>query len=243
MRSPSEPSPSSHSFPPFTLSSPSGKVPIPSTLPSPPHVRPLDFDALDLDDDLKESGAPLPFVQQALYEMADALLSSVAQTNPCPPSSPQQSTQRLPFFPPPAPLPRPTCAFALLFADTQEHVLLPAHGLVWALSSPRLSFLGRNTSVLDDQDRLQLPVVHLTVPSKAAWPLLHDFVYTSSSAALLTAILSPPPSLSSLSPLAIRLDRVRQLWHNAVALDIVDETFWSVLRRAWDVLVQEATAA
>lgn len=91
---------------------------------------------------------------------------------------------------------------------------------------------------------LTLAVVPLLLPSRLSFPLLHDYIYTASSATLLSRLLEPSPALlPPVEDCTYRLERVRSLWSNVVALEIGDEALWETLRRAWDALVAEAEEA
>ncbi|GAA6001629.1 hypothetical protein JCM10207_002238 [Rhodosporidiobolus poonsookiae] len=185
----------------------------------------------------------------------------------------------------PAPdLPHPTCLLDIFFVDTQEHHLVPAHGLAWALASSRLSALSKSHSHLDGE-HLLLPVHPLHLPSQPTFHLIEHYIYTRSHAQLLNDLLgnpsspSSPPSASSSSatspsPASVppspppplegergapqhatnglgepfrypleRVQRIQQLWQNAVALELADAAFWDTLRRAWSVLVADLREA
>ncbi|GAA5988842.1 hypothetical protein JCM11641_005038 [Rhodosporidiobolus odoratus] len=209
----------------------------PASLPEPPPFPLVDVDELDLDDELAESGS--------------ILLRSVLNTSVNPEQLPRPSSE--PFITctsPKLPLPRPTFAFYLTFADTRTTVTVPAHGLTWALMSPLLYEMSRSRAFTEEtpQPILHLPVVDLSMPSRSAWPILHDYVYTLSTADLLSTLLAAPPSSATPHPpdsqtqldsLVARLRRVQQLWSNTVALQISDEGLWETMRRAYEVLVQE----
>lgn len=60
----------------------------------------------------------------------------------------------------------------------------------------------------------------------------------------------PPSPLSSEPPevqqyqmgaLIAKLERIRRLWHDAVALGAENEELWEALARAWGVLLAELT--
>ncbi|GAA6035240.1 hypothetical protein JCM8097_006435 [Rhodosporidiobolus ruineniae] len=237
--------------------SPAGNVatqPPPNTstfpvhLPHPPPFRQVDFDGLELDDDLTgaNGAVPLAFVKQALRNLAPSLLQSAFETVvEDEAASPTAPTSRCTCIPPPAPLPHPTFVLDLHFGDTHERQYIPIHGLAWALASPCLASASRADTAIDEDGRLLLPLLPLSLPSQDTFPFLHDYVYTSSSAQLLQDLLTPPTSApdDSLKSLSIRLQRLRAFWGNVVGLEIGDEELWTTMRRAWDVLVHEVQEA
>jgi hypothetical protein len=94
-----------------------------------------------------------------------------------------------------------------------------------------------------------LPFVPLSLPSQMTFPLLHAYLYTHSTAALLSSLLLPPPlqanlilpaDVPNLTSMAFRLERVRSLRENVVALEITDEKLWKTMSRAWETLMREA---
>ena len=116
-----------------------------------------------------------------------------------PPSSPQQI--------PPVYL--PSHVFAIHSTDSPRTLLLPVHGLLWAASSAHLSILSSRPEKqpahpsLPTQARpphggvdgaMHLPVIELTLPSSAAFPLLQGWVYLRSPSVLLSSLLPQPPS-------------------------------------------------
>ncbi|BGP12873.1 hypothetical protein JCM10213v2_000790 [Rhodosporidiobolus nylandii] len=225
----------------------------PLALPEPPPFRPLDLSGLSLDDHLSE--VPVEFVQKALAELGPAMLRSALETTILDKQPPNLCERPvLACHPPPPPLPHPTFALSIQFLDTQEHHHLPIHGMVYAFASPLFSSLSRAPTIQDNSsDSLFLPVVHLTLPSQAAWPLLHDYLYTLSTARLLSDLLtspspSPPPSSplrsspmhEQLESIVLRLRQVQQLWLIAAALEVGDAGLWATMRRAWSVLTSEA---
>jgi hypothetical protein len=203
--------------------------------------------------------SPFPFIISRSFEVnrdfcfsvtGAVLLESVLKTTidrstTATPPSLAATTRR--FSPPPSPLPHPNFLLDLHFSDApKEHTYVPIHGLPWALISPRLGGVSCSHSFdNDDGDdaALTLPVLPLTLPSKLSFALLHDFIYTFSSATLLAGLLQRESQFDGVQECVFRLERVRSLWSNAVALEISDETFWSTLRRAWSVLILEAEEA
>lgn len=192
---------------------------------------------------------------------------------------------------PPAPLPLPTHLLELHFLDTGERYRTPVHGLLWALQSPLLPQLCRrfvlpssttSSSAVDpghaaanhhngaatvgggapEGTELLLPLVQFALPCRAAWPLLHRFLYDGSAAQLLNGLLAPPDSVLPhrnfdprspstpttttrdaaqplLDSLVVRLMRVREVWLDAHALELSNRHLWDTLERAYTTLVAE----
>lgn len=49
-----------------------------------------------------------------------------------------------------------------------------------------------------------------------------------------------PADVPNLTSMAFRLERVRSLRENVVALEITDEKLWKTMSRAWETLMREA---
>lgn len=188
-----------------------------------------------------------------------------------------------------SPIHTPTHVLAVASSDSNQILLLPVHGLLFASISPLLSilsskvesqpfhpslplslppFLRKPTIKLESiegEERIQLPVVQITLPSSKSFPLLQSFIYTRSSTLLLSSLLPSPTSFSKaslfsiLTPTAASLSHtfsqqsssllltkihlVHGLWQNVVALEIGEDgsvmgkELWNVLRNAWLILV------
>lgn len=103
------------------------------------------------------------------------------------------------------------------------------------------------------QNLISLPTIRFSVPFKTIWPILYDYVHAVSTAAVLADLLTHqvPPSPLSHEPLEVqqyqmgaiiaKLERIRRLWHDVVALGAEDEELWDALARAWSVLLAELT--
>lgn len=137
------------------------------------------------------------------------------------------------------------------FSDTGERCSTPVHGLLWACQSPKLARLSRRqdprASVPSPADSLFLPRVSLSIPCRSGWPILHRYICAGSTARLLDSLLAQPHSLATSMRLTedqrranmhfMRLLRIREVWLDAVALELSDRQLWETLRRAWDVVV------
>ncbi|BGP43491.1 hypothetical protein JCM10449v2_007526 [Rhodotorula kratochvilovae] len=266
-------------FPPFHL--PNGRLRIPTHLPPNPDFLPVQLDDLDVDDELVNSGATLEFTVATLQNSAHTLIQASHATGGKdnePFTSPASAFPLVRCTRPPPPLPFPTHLLELHFADTGERYRTPVHGLLWALQSPRLPHLCRRfvapASLSGDdhstdgvgtlsntaaaararEDELLLPLVTLAMPCRAAWPLLHRFLYDGSAAQLLNGLLSvpeplpqraldlrsaPDPAQPALDSLLVRLMRVREVWIDAHALELSNRHLWDTLDRAYTILVAE----
>ncbi|KAJ7628684.1 hypothetical protein FB45DRAFT_1059396 [Roridomyces roridus] len=80
--------------------------------------------------------------------------------------------------------------------------------------------------------RMTIPVVTLSLPSLATFPLLQTYLYTKEPSTLLNCLLPPPDAT---------LDRLRRhaaiicgLYNNARSLGVVDQELWDLLEVVWD---------
>ena len=101
------------------------------------------------------------------------------------------------------------------------------------------------------RNHISLPIIRFTVPYQTLWPILYDYIYTSSTVAVLADLLKhqvPPSPFSAeppevqqyqMSALVAKLERIRRTWHNAAALGVEDEALWLVMARAWGVWLAE----
>ncbi|BGP27519.1 hypothetical protein Rt10032_c15g5498 [Rhodotorula toruloides] len=199
---------------------------LPLQLPSPPAPFPeVDLHSLVVDNELED--APLGLAIGKMRELGPSLLVSTTSTClhiPPGPEIPSYLLATLPSSPAPAPsVFLPSHILAIRSNDSLRTLLLPVHGLLWAAMSPPLSILSskpnRQTShpslplvpppvVVVDTSRSHLPVVQISLPSSAAFPLLQAYAYLRSPALLLSSLLpqppaspakpAPPPSLSHL---------------------------------------------
>ncbi|BGO96765.1 Clp1-like protein [Rhodotorula toruloides ATCC 204091] len=235
-------------FPPLRQSP--GRLQVPYELPRPPAFPRVSLDDLELDEDLADSKAPLEFVLSVMRNMAaDLLQASESCEILDEPPIVDESTQTS-FFrckPPPAHLPTPTHILDLDFSDTGERYTTPVHGLLWACQSPKMSRLSRRqdppSSASSTDGSLFLPRVSLSISHRSAWPFLHRYLYDGSSAHLLDSLLAQPPSRASTSRAneheqhLARLERIREVWLDAVSLELSDRQLWETMRRAWGVVV------
>ncbi|KAJ8293117.1 hypothetical protein OF846_003819 [Rhodotorula toruloides] len=152
---------------------------------------------------------------------------------------------------PPATLPLPTHVLHLTFSACGETLLVPIHQTIWAIKT---RLFARPDSPLPPppppwpppsrRNLISLPIVRFSVPFKTVWSILYEYVHTGSTAAVLADLLAhqvPPSPLSSEPPevqqyqmgaLIAKLERIRRLWHDAVALGAENEELWEALARA-----------
>ncbi|BGP26470.1 hypothetical protein Rt10032_c11g4575 [Rhodotorula toruloides] len=160
---------------------------------------------------------------------------------------------------PPAALPLPTHVLHLTFTACDETLLVPIHHSIWAIKTRLFAQPDSPLSPppppydppLPRQNLISLPIVRYAVPFKTIWSILYEFVHTGSTAAVLANLLThqvPPSPLSAeprqryqLGALIAKLERIRRLWHDVVALGAEDEELWEALARAWAVLLAELT--
>lgn len=162
-------------------------------------------------------------------------------------------------IPPPPPLPAPTHILVLSFTACGETILLPIHQSVWATKARFLAHLD-GTAAASAADELRkgqlnlisLPIIRHAIPFRTVWPVLYQYLHLGSTAAVLQDLLTfpvPPSPLSSdpadvqqrqLGALIARIERIRRLWLNVVALEAdTDIELWELMNRAWSVLVAE----
>ncbi|GAA5991311.1 hypothetical protein JCM10908_003249 [Rhodotorula pacifica] len=232
---------------------------IPEELPERPAFETAAVSYLPLDGEV----VPTLFVRDVLRDIAGELLAAVDAAIVL--AEPVANGARVVDASPSLPL--PSIVLDLTFTDTGETLQVPAHGLVWvATQSPKFEPI---LSLLDlpplDYDRegrhLVLPTHAVRVPSFSAWQPLHDFIHDRSTAHLLEYLLHASrerrSSSSGVTPLANssstaaererheretleKLDRIRGLWLNAVALQIGDDDLWATMALAWDSLYDQA---
>ena len=156
----------------------------------------------------------------------------------------------------PAYLP-PSIVLLVTFDDHDTELAIPAHALVWAATGPP-----RLTPCLDlcppspprehVRRSLHLPTFSIRLPSSEAWPLLHDYIYLQSREGLLEELVNGAAAASSDGEASDavkarrqadvrRLDLVRKLWLNVVALEIVDDGLWRTMSDAWRILYERIT--
>ena len=156
----------------------------------------------------------------------------------------------------PAYLP-PSIALLVTFDDHDTELAIPAHALVWAATgSPRLSpcvdLRPPSPPREQVQPSLHLPMFSLRLPSCEAWSLLHDYIYLRSPEGLLEALVNGAAVSSDGEAFDTvkarrqadvrRLDLVRKLWLNVVALETADEGLWRTMSEAWRILYERITS-
>lgn len=158
-------------------------------------------------------------------------------------------------------LPQPSVVLLLSSSDTEEVLALPAHGLAWAATeSPEFESISSLLDEpppppLDDDEAVEshhlvLPTYPVRIPHYDAWQPLHDFIYDQSASHLLEYLLHAPRNHSPAMSQSVstthqnlerndnldKLERIRQLWVNAVALQIADDDLWATMSLAWTTL-------
>lgn len=122
-------------------------------------------------------------------------------------------------------------------------MLVPVHSLPLSLSSPYLaSLLGLPQ---EPTDPTLLPIEHLSLPSTASFPLLHDFLHLHCASTLRAALSTLTPltesSASSVEQSNAALRRaavLHGLWCNIIELEVGDEGLWDVMQSEWEAMVQ-----
>lgn len=246
---------------------------VPRQLPRPAIVQEMDYSNLQLDPSLKD--VPMPYILDNITLKGSALLSTVVQSSIALPSS-----SSLASTPPSRPaIPRtvavrtplrlldqaalPEYVLAVTNDETDKVMFLPVHGLVLAASSKSFAGLAQpptvdTPSTEEGEDTIRIsPVVHIHLPSSAAFSRLVPFFYTQDSGSLLASLLPlqhlPNMSLhaaqSSPSLLADHLAQLDQqlltqyvylnhsMWRTAVALGAGRDELWKVLQASWVALV------
>lgn len=144
------------------------------------------------------------------------------------------------------PAPVPSQQLLITFEDSSQPLLLPIHGLVWALTSPLLPSLANPSS--------EAPPFPLELPSSSSFHLFHTWVYLQSTTPLLTALFTftnhePLPSNASPEQLVAvcsaqepetllaTLELLSGLYRNTVALQVWDDELWTMMKLAWRALV------
>ncbi|PRQ69743.1 hypothetical protein AAT19DRAFT_12719, partial [Rhodotorula toruloides] len=152
---------------------------------------------------------------------------------------------------PPASLPTPTHVLHLTFSNSEKTIFAPIHRDIWAVKTRLFARTestnpGCGTTLFARTESINPPL-----PYQTLWPILYDYIYTSSTVAVLADLLKhqvPPSPFSAeppevqqyqMSALVAKLERIRRLWHNAAALGVEDEALWLVMARAWGVWLAE----
>ncbi|GAA5943626.1 uncharacterized protein JCM15063_002987 [Sporobolomyces koalae] len=198
------------------------EVPVPrQTLPKPVTVRPVDRSTLTLDDCLTD--VPTEFIRDVLRDLAPRILSGINCTSldatcvPAP-SKTLPTHARCVFDPALSsgamPIP-PTFLLAITFPAPNSsplpptNLLVPAHSLLYALSSPLYPLSvtqppppgDEPTAPLacDSATSLLLPIVGpIELPSVHAFSILHTYIHTRSSIGLQRSLETPVHSTSRL---------------------------------------------
>lgn len=133
---------------------------------------------------------------------------------------------------------------------TTPCTLVPVHWIVYVLQCTKLP-VPHGTQSTDE-----IPLVPLSVPYVQHWPIIHRWLYTKDPAKLLASLVplshvlqhvhgdevAASPTIDALAyvSLAVLLRialKIRATWHNARAVGLVADTFWTTLSRAWDMVV------
>ncbi|GAA5972472.1 hypothetical protein JCM3765_001211 [Sporobolomyces pararoseus] len=211
-RAPRQPSSQAQQLPSLKAS----LIHLPLELPCPPEPLPDAGQNLVLDDDLQ--GAPFGFVIHRMRALGPELLKSTTKTClfiPPGPTLPQYLRCTLPPLcsSDTASSFRPSHILGIRSSDSPRTLLLPVHGLLFAAASPPLSILSSKPEKqphhpslptvprphLDAQaiaeQKADLPIIEVNVPSSSAFPLLQGWIYLRSPSLLLSSLL--PESASA----------------------------------------------
>ncbi|GAA5904399.1 hypothetical protein JCM8208_004185 [Rhodotorula glutinis] len=196
-------------LPPLDSRAKAGTIRLPLQLPAPPtDLSEVDVSSLIVDDELQ--GAPVGFAVGRLRQLGAELLTATTATclhiPPGPTLAPYLQVSLPPQSPPIPPVYLPSHVFAIHSTDSPRTLLLPVHGLLWAASSAHLNILSSRPEKQPSHPSLplqarphvdgamHLPVVELTLPSSAAFPLLQGWIYLRSPSLLLSSLLPQPPT-------------------------------------------------
>ncbi|GAA5985647.1 hypothetical protein JCM11641_001461 [Rhodosporidiobolus odoratus] len=224
----------SHNFQPTPSTSgpnPAAKaasIHLPLHLPAPPcPLEEVDIASLIVDHELE--GAPVGFAVGKLRSIGSSLLQAASATTMHLPSGdqlPEYLPVTLPPVTSPTPIYLPSHILSIRSNDSPRRLLLPVHGLLYAASSPTLSFLSSQPerqphhpnlpggprpypSGGDKEGTAHLPVVELSLPSSSAFTILQGWIYLRAPLLLLSSLLPcPPPSTSPSSALPSSLSHL-----------------------------------
>ncbi|GAA5846637.1 hypothetical protein JCM9279_003390 [Rhodotorula babjevae] len=205
-------------LPPLDPRAKAGTIRLPLQLPAPPtDLSEVDVSDLIVDDELQ--GAPVGFALGRLRQLGAELLTATTATclhiPPGPTLAPYLQVSLPPSSPHIPPVYLPSHVFAIHSTDSPRTLLLPVHGLLWAATSTHLNILSSRPEKqpahpsLPTQARphggsidgaMHLPVIELTLPSSAAFPLLQGWVYLRSPSLLLSSLLPQPPPPAPAAP-------------------------------------------
>ncbi|BGP43356.1 hypothetical protein JCM10450v2_007506 [Rhodotorula kratochvilovae] len=192
-----QPLPAHATLPPLDPLAKASTIRLPLQLPTPPSdFAEVDVGSLVVDDELE--GAPVGFAVGKLRQLGPTLAQYLQVSFPSS-SSPIASVYL------------PSHILAIHSSDSPRTLLLPVHGLLWAAASAHLAILSSRpkkqrahpslpTIPRPADGEAHLPVIELTLPSSAAFPLLQGWVYLRSPALLLSSLLPQPPSPPEPSP-------------------------------------------
>lgn len=146
--------------------------------------------------------------------------------------------------------PVPSHKLLITFQDASQPLLLPVHGLVWALTSPLLASLATTASP-------EAPPFPLTLPSSAGFHLFHTWMYIRSTRSILSTLFTftnhtpTPPNASPEGSAAAahcsaqepemllaKLELLSGLYRNAVGLQVWDDELWATMKSVWRMLVE-----
>ncbi|GAA5989900.1 hypothetical protein JCM10908_002368 [Rhodotorula pacifica] len=220
--------PSRATLPPLDPSIKASTIRLPLQLPVPPtSFAEVDLKSLVVDDEIGD--APVGFAVGKLRQLGPSLLTSTSATCLHIPAGPTAGPYlRCSFQPSRVPVPTiylPSHILAIHSSDSPRTLLLSVHGLLWAATSPLLTFLASRpekqpphsslpttdrppTEQNDDSPLEALPVIELRLPSSSAFPLLQGWVYLRSPSILLSALLPAPPRDKPSAPSSASIARL-----------------------------------
>ncbi|KAJ7628617.1 hypothetical protein FB45DRAFT_918767 [Roridomyces roridus] len=134
----------------------------------------------------------------------------------------------------------PTHIFAVHSASTvaqkRRVALFPAHDLLFRLHCTRLPELPASRPSKSGEKAKTIPVVPLCLPSLETFPLLHAYLYTQNTPALLASLA--PPCEADLLRLTQHARKVYGLWSNACALGVVDGLLYDAIEASWEATMR-----
>lgn len=115
--------------------------------------------------------------------------------------------------------------------------LFPTHNIVLASHCANLRFPSPpRTQPVPSSSTTKLPVLPLRLPSAETFPILHSFLYTKDTDALLTSLIPRDLSLPMAALHSATL--IHGVWQNACGLGVVEEKLWDTIEGAWDSVIR-----
>lgn len=237
-------------------------APVPSRLPR-TLVRPQvsEVDRKLIESDYPElSHIPTEYIRKVLTATGPAMLAAVANVHPQHPIGTLPGELEIVVNDTVA-AHCPTHMLAVYsnnsISQKRKVTLFPTHELVLAAHCNHLpSFPISHPAATNST--VQVPVVHLCLPSAETFSILQKYLYTKRIDSLLTMLLPAPPSTlseanvplpdmikrlthhlaatNSASSLAHHAKIINGVWKNACALGVYDDKLWNSIEGAWEVV-------